>query len=56
VVSQHRGDALFNLYHQADPGNIQDVCVVWGAAVTNGSYRKVTFSSGGIPGCSSTRR
>jgi hypothetical protein len=46
VVSQHRGDALFNLYHQADPGNIRDVCVVWGEAVTNGSYRKVKFSSG----------
>jgi hypothetical protein len=46
VVSQHRGDALFNLYHQADPGNIRDVCVVWGEAVTNGSYRKVEFSSG----------
>jgi hypothetical protein len=45
VVSQHRGDALFNLYHQADPGNIRDVCVVWGEAVTNGSYRKVKFSS-----------
>jgi hypothetical protein len=34
VVSQHRGDALFNLYHQADPGNIRDVCVVWGGALT----------------------
>lgn len=46
VVSQHRGDAFFNLYHQTDPGNIKDVCVVWGEAVTNGSYRKVRFSSG----------
>ena len=46
VVSQHRGDALFNLYHQADPGNIRDICVVWGETVTNGSYRKVKFSSG----------
>ena len=46
VVSQHRGDALLNLYHQADPGNIRDVCVVWGEDVTNGSYRKVTFWSG----------
>lgn len=46
VVSQHRGDALFNLDHAADPGNIRDVCVVWGEAVTNGSYRKVKFSSG----------
>lgn len=46
VVSQHRGDALLNLYHQADPGNIKDVCVVWGEAITNGSYRKVEFWSG----------
>ncbi len=46
VVSQHRGDALLNLYHQTDPGNIKDVCVVWGEAITNGSYRKVKFWSG----------
>lgn len=46
VVSQHRGDALLNLYHQEDPGNIRDVCVVWGEDITNGSYRKVKFSSG----------
>jgi hypothetical protein len=46
VVSQHRGDALFNLDHKADPGNIKDVCVAWGEAITNGSYRKVKFSSG----------
>jgi len=45
VVSQHRGDALFNLYHKADPGNIEDVCVVWGEAITNGSYRKVRYKS-----------
>ena len=46
VVSQHRGNALFNLDHKADPGNIKDVCVVWGESVTNGSYRKVKFRSG----------
>jgi hypothetical protein len=46
VVSYHRGDALFNLYHADDPGNVQDVCVVWGDNVANGSYRRVTFSSG----------
>jgi hypothetical protein len=46
VVSQHRGDALFNLDHEADPGNIRDVCVVWGESITNGSYRKVKFLSG----------
>jgi hypothetical protein len=39
VVSQHRGDALFNMYHKADPGNIEDVCVVWGDAIANGSSR-----------------
>lgn len=46
VVSQHRGDALLNLDHKADPGNIKDVCVVWGEDITNGSYRKVKFTSG----------
>ncbi len=46
VVSQHRGDALLNLYHQADAGNIEDVCVVWGDVITNGSYRQVSYSSG----------
>jgi hypothetical protein len=45
VVSRHRGDALFNIYHKADPGNIEDVCVVWGEAITNGSYRKVSYKS-----------
>jgi len=46
VVSYHRGDALFNMYHTDDPGNVQDVCVVWGDNVRNGSYRRVTYSSG----------
>lgn len=45
VVSQHRGDALVNLYHKADPGNIKDVCVVWGEDITNGSYQKVRYRS-----------
>jgi hypothetical protein len=45
VVSQHRGDALFNMYHKADPGNVEDVCVVWGESIVNGSYRKVTYKS-----------
>src|SRR5262249_8370747 len=45
VVSQHRGDALLNLFHEADPGNVKDVCVVWGEVITNGSYQKVRFSS-----------
>ena len=46
VVSQHRGDALVNIGHKADPGNIKDVCVVWGEAITNGSYRKMKYVSG----------
>jgi hypothetical protein len=45
VVSQHRGAAFTNIYHEADPGNIKDVCVVWGEAITNGSYRSVRFRS-----------
>jgi hypothetical protein len=46
VVSHHRGDAWFNMYHAADPGNVEDVCVVWGEVIANGSYRKVRYSSG----------
>ena len=46
VVSQHRGDAMLNLDHKADPGNIKDVCLVWGDVITNGSYRKVKYRSG----------
>jgi hypothetical protein len=46
VVSQHRGDAWLNLDHKTDPGNIKDVCLVWGEVITNGSYRKVKYRSG----------
>ena len=46
VVSQHRGDALVNIAHKADPGNIKDVCVVWGEAITNGSYQRMKYVSG----------
>jgi len=46
VVSQHRGDALVNIGHKADPGNIKDVCVVWGDAIINGAYRKMSYVSG----------
>ncbi len=45
VVSQHSGDAFLNIYHKADPGNIEDVCVVWGETITNGSYRKARYKS-----------
>ena len=45
VVSRHRSDALLNLYHKADRGNIADVCVVWGEPIRNGSYRAVRYSS-----------
>ncbi|HEY4909834.1 MAG TPA: hypothetical protein VIJ73_10055 [Methylomirabilota bacterium] len=46
VVSQHRGDALLNLDHKADPGNIKDVCVVWGEAISNGAYQRMKYASG----------
>ena len=41
-----RVDRTIKENHQADPGNIRDVCLVWGDDVTNGSYRKVAFWSG----------
>jgi hypothetical protein len=45
VVSQHDGDSLLNLFHKADPGNIKDVCLVWGEVITNGAYRQVRYWS-----------
>jgi hypothetical protein len=34
------------MHHADDPGNVQDVCVVWGDNVASGSYRRVAYSSG----------
>ncbi|CAN5360928.1 hypothetical protein BH09SUM1_BH09SUM1_18090 [soil metagenome] len=48
IVSVHRSDELFDLYHgrSNDFANIKDLCVVWGENATGGVYRDMNFSSG----------
>jgi hypothetical protein len=46
VVSLYDSDSWFDLAHQDDPGNIRDLCVVWGQNVASGSYRNVRYKSG----------
>ena len=46
VVSLYDSDSWFDLTHQDDPGNIRDLCVVWGKNVSSGTYRDVKYTSG----------
>lgn len=46
VVSGYNTNDLLDITHKKDPGNIQDICVVWGKNITNDSYRKVDYKSG----------
>ncbi len=46
VVSLYDPDNPVDITHKDDPGNIKDICVVWGKNITNGSYRALDFSSG----------
>lgn len=46
VVSLYDSSNWFDLAHQDDPGNIRDLCVVWGKNVASGIYRDVTYQSG----------
>jgi len=46
VVSLHDSDSWFDMAHQDDPGNIRDLCVVWGKNVSSGAYREVKYESG----------
>lgn len=46
VVSQHAGDSFLNIYHEQDPGNVKDICVVWGENISGGAYKKVQYKSG----------
>ncbi len=46
VVSLYDSDSWFDLTHQNDPGNIRDLCVVWGKNVSSGTYLDVTYKSG----------
>jgi hypothetical protein len=48
VVSKHNADAWWDWIHAAanDHINVVDLCVVWGANATAGTYLPITFSSG----------
>jgi hypothetical protein len=47
VVSQHRSDSLLDYHHRRwqDYLNIKDLCVVWGANIRSGVYRRLKFRS-----------
>jgi hypothetical protein len=46
VVSSYDSASWYDIYHKNDPGNIKDLCLVWGSNLSNGSYHQVSFSSG----------
>lgn len=46
VVSVYNSDNWLDYTHKEDPGNIKDICIVWGENITSGSYKKVNYSSG----------
>lgn len=46
IVSDYNSENWLDIRHENDPGNIKDVCVVWGENIKNGSYKEVKFSSG----------
>ena len=46
VVSYYDSDTWYDISHQNDPGNIRDLCVVWGRNVSSGIYREVKYESG----------
>lgn len=46
VVSQYDAENWLDFSHKEDPGNIKDICVVWGENIENESYKKVQFKSG----------
>jgi len=48
VVSKNNINSWYNLYHDKNSVNLQDLCVVWGDNVQSGAYyqKNIKFSSG----------
>ena len=46
VVSGYNTNDWLDITHKKDPGNIQDICVVWGKNITSEAYRNVHYKSG----------
>jgi hypothetical protein len=46
VVSSYDSRSWYDIYHKNDPGNIKDLCLVWGSNINNEAYQNVKFRSG----------
>jgi hypothetical protein len=46
VVSEYDSGNFLDITHKKDPINVKDLCVVWGSNAQDGTYKKVSFSSG----------
>jgi len=46
VISMHNSDVWHDYYHQNDPFNTKDLCVVWGSNALEGKYLKGSYKSG----------
>ncbi len=45
VVTYFNYDSLLNIVHKYDPGNVKDLCVVWGKNIKNSAYRHAQYGS-----------
>lgn len=45
IVSSFEYNSLSNIIHKNDPGNVRDLCLVWGKNVVNNEYKKVEYRS-----------
>lgn len=46
VVSQYDSANWLDYTHREDPGNMKDICVVWGSNIGNNAYLNVEYWSG----------
>lgn len=46
IVSCHDSESWFDVFHEKDPLNTKDICVVWGDNTKNGVYQKMKFTHG----------
>jgi hypothetical protein len=46
IVSEYESDNWLDIRHEDDPGNIKDICVVWGENIKNNSFLQLKYKSG----------
>lgn len=46
VVTQYDSRYILDFYHQDDPANLKDICLVWGDNAASGVYQYIKFWSG----------